>query len=128
MILTICTNKNPNKIWVNNVAKLLAVILEETIKWMFILLYPLRIDGAIWAFRIALVLLSSPSSSYGVSSVASAFVVMEILMYSSLTAAGVWVAVVSSFVVMPTSYCSSGQGEVFFICSDGWGDSGFFII
>ena len=34
---------------------------------------------------------------------ASAFVVMEILMYSSLTSAGVWVAVVSSFVVMPTS-------------------------
>ena len=34
---------------------------------------------------------------------ASAFVVMEILMYSSLTAAGVWVAVVSLIVVMPTS-------------------------
>ena len=33
----------------------------------------------------------------------SAFVVMEIVMYSSLTAAGVWVAVVSLFVVMPTS-------------------------
>jgi hypothetical protein len=54
---------------------------------MFILLYQLQVDGAIWASSIALLSSSSPSSSYGISSVASVFVVMEALMSSSLTAA-----------------------------------------
>jgi hypothetical protein len=45
---------------------------KKQIRQMFILLYPLQVDGAIWAFSIALVSSSSPSSSYGVSSVASA--------------------------------------------------------
>ena len=77
------------------------VLLDDVVR--VILLYPLQVDGAIQAFRITLVSSSCPLSSYGVSSVPSTFVVMETLMSSSLRAAGLWIAVVSSFVLMPTS-------------------------